>query len=554
MGLHTGDAAADGGGLRRHRRPPRGAHRRVPATAARCSSRQRPRRSSTASSCATSASTGSRTCRAPERHLPARRGRVSAAEDAVSDEPARAGDAVPRSRARARARSRAPARDDVGSDADRPGRDREDAACAAGRGRARGRVPGRRLVGAARAGARRRARRSIAPQAMRRTGATGRRTRRTIGDEAAAAPARQRRARCSERPRTSPRSSLARGSTCSSRAASGCSSAASRSTRCRRSSATDGVELCSSQRARAARARLRAGRAASTSSAPGSTTCRWRSSSRRRGRRSSRRNSCSTRLGSGSTCSRRPRRRPAPADAARDDRMVVRAARLRRSSGSSLACPSSRGGCTLEAAEAVCGADLDTLAVAGRQEPAPPRDSAGRFWMLETIREFAAEQHRLTAEYDQVRRRHAEWYAQLGGWSASRRADAGRGSRCDGSSDRRARELSRCARVVGCKRFASARVLDRMGALVLLVLRGVRAEALRWAQWVVAEADKLSPAERAFGLLGASELSFGCSATPSWPNVSTRADPSAQTARVGQSCRLDTRQSRRHDGRSRRFR
>ena len=54
--------------------------------------------------CATSASTASRTS-ARRAAVPARRRRVPAAEEPLPDEPARAGDAVPRPRARARARS-----------------------------------------------------------------------------------------------------------------------------------------------------------------------------------------------------------------------------------------------------------------------------------------------------------------------------------------------------------------------------------------------------------------------------------------------------------------
>ena len=52
-----------------------------------------------------------------------------------------------------------------------------------------------------------------------------------------------------------------------------------------------------------------------------------------------------------------------------------------------------RGGCTLDAAEEVCGADLDTLAslidksLVRRRAEASGSD---RYWMLETIREFAA--------------------------------------------------------------------------------------------------------------------------------------------------------------------
>ena len=57
------------------------------------------------------------------------------------------------------------------------------------------------------------------------------------------------------------------------------------------------------------------------------------------------------------------------------------------------------GGCRIEAAEAVCDADLDTLQSL-IDKSLLRRGGDGRFWMLETIREFAAEQHRLTAEYD----------------------------------------------------------------------------------------------------------------------------------------------------------
>jgi predicted ATPase/class 3 adenylate cyclase len=76
-----------------------------------------------------------------------------------------------------------------------------------------------------------------------------------------------------------------------------------------------------------------------------------------------------------------------------------------------------RGGCTLETAETVCDADLDTLA--SLLDKSLLRRRTGllgeeRFWMLETIREFALEQLEAAGETDVLRRRHAEYFLALG--------------------------------------------------------------------------------------------------------------------------------------------
>jgi predicted ATPase len=65
-----------------------------------------------------------------------------------------------------------------------------------------------------------------------------------------------------------------------------------------------------------------------------------------------------------------------------------------------------RGGCTLEAAEAVADADVDTLQ--SLVDKSLLRRTGDRYWMLETIREFAAEQ---IAE--ETRRRHAAYFLAL---------------------------------------------------------------------------------------------------------------------------------------------
>jgi len=66
------------------------------------------------------------------------------------------------------------------------------------------------------------------------------------------------------------------------------------------------------------------------------------------------------------------------------------------------------GGFTLEAAEAVCDADLDELG--SLVEKSLLEQDADRFTMLETLREFALEQLRDDTE---VRRRHAEFFLAL---------------------------------------------------------------------------------------------------------------------------------------------
>ena len=70
------------------------------------------------------------------------------------------------------------------------------------------------------------------------------------------------------------------------------------------------------------------------------------------------------------------------------------------------------GGCTLEAAEAVCGAELDTLQSLVEKSLVRVRDE-GRFWMLETIRELALERLAESGEEEALRRAHAEWFLEL---------------------------------------------------------------------------------------------------------------------------------------------
>lgn len=91
------------------------------------------------------------------------------------------------------------------------------------------------------------------------------------------------------------------------------------------------------------------------------------------------------------------------------------------------------GGCTLDAAEAVCSAPdsggtgvLDNLIslvdhslVRYYRVPGASPESGTRFTMLETIREYASERLRDSGESDLICRRHAEYYTGLAEWVES---------------------------------------------------------------------------------------------------------------------------------------
>jgi predicted ATPase len=83
-----------------------------------------------------------------------------------------------------------------------------------------------------------------------------------------------------------------------------------------------------------------------------------------------------------------------------------------------------RSGCTLEAAEAVCRADLETLQSLLDKSLVRWRESgeSHRYWMLETIRQFAREELEQADDLDRVRDAHARWYVS----AADRWADESR--------------------------------------------------------------------------------------------------------------------------------
>jgi tetratricopeptide (TPR) repeat protein len=86
------------------------------------------------------------------------------------------------------------------------------------------------------------------------------------------------------------------------------------------------------------------------------------------------------------------------------------------------------GGCTLEAAEAVCDAELDTLE--GLVDRSLVRADGGRYRMLQTLREYALDKLARSGQEDLIRRRHAQWCIELiepYGLYSYRGAEPGRG-------------------------------------------------------------------------------------------------------------------------------
>jgi predicted ATPase len=74
------------------------------------------------------------------------------------------------------------------------------------------------------------------------------------------------------------------------------------------------------------------------------------------------------------------------------------------------------GGCTAAAAEAICDAKRSALASLASSSLLQERlgsDGQPRFFMLETVREYAAEALEATGEADAVRRRHAQYYTEF---------------------------------------------------------------------------------------------------------------------------------------------
>jgi predicted ATPase len=164
-----------------------------------------------------------------------------------------------------------------------------------------------------------------------------------------------------------------------------------------------------------------------------------------------------------------------------------------------------RGGSTLEAAEAVCDADLDTLQSLVDKSLVRVRDE-GRFWMLETIREFAAEQLEASGEAEELRRRHAEHFLQL---AENARPHVESYSREWIDRLERDHDNTRAAADWLAATGETQKLLRLLGAMSeFWGIRGHIAEGSRRLQHALAADERPTPA-RARGLNGAADMAMG---------------------------------------------
>jgi predicted ATPase len=144
------------------------------------------------------------------------------------------------------------------------------------------------------------------------------------------------------------------------------------------------------------------------------------------------------------------------------------------------------GGCTLDPAEDVCDANLDILQ--SLVDKSLVRHSGDRFWMLETIREFATERLHRSPETHHISSRHAAWYADL----AERANEQLQGPEEADWLDRLEAELGNLrAALAWFQRTRAAAAFQTLGAALLSLWeeRGHWREGALWLEKALALSD-----------------------------------------------------------------
>jgi predicted ATPase len=163
------------------------------------------------------------------------------------------------------------------------------------------------------------------------------------------------------------------------------------------------------------------------------------------------------------------------------------------------------GGCTLEAAETVCGAELDVLE--SLLDKNLVRRSGDRFWMLETIREFALERLEVSGGAEDLRQRHIAYFLELGEL-AKPELHAGSSliwlDRLEGEHDN-----LRAALGDALEHRRADVALRLAGALwIFWMTRGHWSEGRRWLEWALVAGRESDPHVRLDALWGAGLLAI----------------------------------------------
>jgi predicted ATPase/class 3 adenylate cyclase len=161
------------------------------------------------------------------------------------------------------------------------------------------------------------------------------------------------------------------------------------------------------------------------------------------------------------------------------------------------------GGFTLEAAEAVCDAELDTLATL--VDNSLVHADGERFGTLEMVRAYAEEQLAATGEEDRIRLRHASTFLELVERAAPRLAGADQATwlgvlEADHDNLR--------AALRGSLRVGDVGIALRLAASLwgFWLERGYVSEGRRWLRLALAAGDGANAADRARALTGAGML------------------------------------------------
>jgi predicted ATPase len=155
------------------------------------------------------------------------------------------------------------------------------------------------------------------------------------------------------------------------------------------------------------------------------------------------------------------------------------------------------GSFALEAAEQICDAELD--AVQSLIDKSLVREASdGRFFMLETTREYALEQFTTSGDHDDVRARHARWYFAIGAVAS------GPGPDRKAAEDRLRSETANVALALAwALDHGSSAALPLADALFTPWLGAGRiVELSRWYERALDDSDALTAAERARALRG----------------------------------------------------